>query len=66
MLLLATVLLLLLTLPLVAWLLLLDGTLVIAPPRTRALAGRKVFVVGLSRTGTTSIAVALHQLGFRA
>ena len=39
------------------------GILVIPPlgPRTKT----KVFVIGLSRTGTTSIAVALHRLGYK-
>ena len=46
---------------------LLSGFLVIAPPRTTTAPNRpKVFCIGLSRTGTTSITVALHHLGFAA
>ena len=55
----------------VVWILLLDGMLVIFPPPTDDSSDNsdnnvnKVFVVGLSRTGTTSITEALNQLGLR-
>ena len=48
---------------LVVYLWLLSGFLVIAPVNTKK---RKVFCIGLSRTGTTSITVALKKLGFEA
>jgi hypothetical protein len=49
------------------YLALLSGTLVVSPGhRSRRSTKRKVFCIGLSRTGTTSITVALHQLGFEA
>ena len=51
----------------VIWILLLDGVLVIFPPGPGDHIDDndvdKVFVVGLSRTGTTSITEALNQLG---
>lgn len=51
----------------VLYLALLDGVLVIAPREmSRRSRKTKVFCIGLSRTGTTSITVALHQLGFEA
>lgn len=43
---------------------LLSGVLVVAPPPSSQGSG-KVFCIGLSRTGTTSISVALHELGLR-
>ena len=48
---------------LLVWILLVDGTLWVRPlgPRKK----RKVFVIGLSRTGTTSITAALNGLGWR-
>ena len=46
------------------WIALLDGALVIFPPE-RIRSAKKVFVVGLSRTGTTSITEALNILGLR-
>ena len=48
----------------IVWLLLLDGALVIFPPRSHWKRKKKVFCLGLSRTGTTSISVALHTLGY--
>ena len=50
----------------IVWLALLDGMLVIFPPLVqRKWSKKKVFVVGLSRTGTTSITEALNVLGIR-
>ena len=45
----------------VLWLLLVDGMLVVSPPQPSS--RKKVFVVGLSRTGTTSISEALETVG---
>ena len=49
----------------IIWILLLDGMLVIFPPPRRDAKEqpKKVFVIGLSRTGTTSITEALNHLG---
>lgn len=47
----------------VLYALLVDGVLLIKP--TSPLQKRKVFVIGLSRTGTTSISCALNHLGWR-
>ena len=48
------------------WIALLDGMLVIFPGAfERKWDQKKVFVVGLSRTGTTSITEALNMLGIR-
>ena len=46
----------------------LSGFLIVPPCRNAAGVTRKpkVFCIGLSRTGTTSITVALHQLGYDA
>ena len=44
---------------------LIDGWLVIFPPRESE-QKRKVFVIGLSRTGTTSLNHALNMLGYNA
>ena len=49
---------------LLVWIGLLDGRLVIFPPPDRK--ARKCFVIGLSRTGTTSITAALNQIGWRS
>ncbi len=46
------------------WVLLVDGVLAIQPPGPRKL--QKVFVIGLSRTGTTSLNAALNALGWRS
>ena len=48
------------------WLALLDGVLVVPPPPSERNTRSKVFCIGLSRTGTTSITVALQQLGYHA
>jgi hypothetical protein len=41
-----------------------SGSLIITPPTPLATPKRKVFVIGLSRTGTTSITTALSSLGY--
>eukprot|EP00939_MAST-03C_sp_MAST-3C-sp1_P000192 g192.t1 len=46
------------------WILLLDGSLVVLPPVSSSPKKKKVFVCGLSRTGTTSMTAALNALGF--
>ena len=48
---------------LLVWILLVDGALWVRPLGLRK--KRKVFVIGLSRTGTTSITAALNGLGWR-
>ena len=50
------------------YLAMLSGFLIVPPCRNAAGVTRKpkVFCIGLSRTGTTSITVALHQLGYDA
>ena len=54
----------------VLWIALLDGALVVFPPKrpskqNKIKKPRKVFVIGLSRTGTTSITEALNQMGLQ-
>ncbi len=49
---------------LVLYLCLLDGVLVVAPPPSERNRKLKCFCIGLSRTGTSSISVALHELGY--
>jgi hypothetical protein len=52
---------------LVLWIALLDGMLVVFPGTfERKWDKKKVFVIGLSRTGTTSINEALNMIGIRA
>lgn len=48
------------------WLALLDGALVVKPAQEKRNKRPKVFCIGLSRTGTTSITVALKMLGHEA
>ena len=49
---------------LITWIALLDGMLVIFPSMSqRKWKKKKVFVIGLSRTGTTSITEALNNIG---